>query len=267
MTETGTSTPSLSLSSAQSQPARLTRPDGATIAYHSVSGKGPGVVFIHGFMSDMNGGKAVFLEAWARRTGRAFVRFDQRGHGQSDQRFDEGTIGAWANDVIQVLDHLTEGPQVLVGSSMGGWLMLLAALVRPERVVALVGLAAAPDFTEDLMWQGFDKTARETLAQDGVLLVPSEFSDEPYAITQRLLDDGRDHLVLRAPIPLTCPVRLIHGMKDDSVPWETAPRLLERLESTDVDLTLVKDGEHRLSEPHDLERLRRVLDGVLDQVG
>lgn len=265
MTETGTLSPSLS--SDQSQPARLTRPDGATIAYHSVSGKGPGVVFIHGFMSDMNGGKAVFLEAWARRTGRAFVRFDQRGHGQSDQRFDEGTIGAWADDVIQVLDHLTEGPQVLVGSSMGGWLMLLAALARPERVAALVGLAAAPDFTEDLMWPSFDKTARETLARDGVLRVPSEFSDEPYAITQRLLDDGRDHLVLRAPIPLTCPVRLIHGMRDDSVPWETAPRLLERLESKDVDLTLVKDGEHRLSEPHDLARLQRVLDSVLAQVG
>ena len=265
MTETGTSSPSLS--SDQIQPARLTRSDGATIAYHSVPGKGPGVVFIHGFMSDMTGGKAVFLEDWARRAGRAFVRFDQRGHGRSDQRFEDGTIGAWADDVIQVLDHLTEGPQVLVGSSMGGWLMLLAALARPERIAALVGIAAAPDFTEELMWTLFDDAARETLARDGVLRVPSDYGDEPYPITMALIEQARDHLLLGGPIPLTCPVRLIHGMKDESVPWETAPRLLACLESADVELTLVKDGDHRLSEPHDLARLQRVLDGVLERVG
>ncbi|MBB4287158.1 alpha/beta fold hydrolase [Roseospira goensis] len=255
-----------SAAAAAAAPRRLTRPDGATIAYHSVSGKGPGVVFIHGFMSDMTGGKATFLEAWARRTGRAFVRFDQRGHGQSDGRFEDGTIGAWADDVVQVLDHLTEGPQVLVGSSMGGWLMLLAALARPDRVAALVGIAAAPDFTEDLMWSVFDDAARETLARDGVLQVPSDYGDAPYPITKRLIDEGRDHLLLGGPIPIRCPVRLIQGMKDDSVPWETGRRLMDRLESPDVDLTLVKEGDHRLSEPHDLARLERVLDGALHGV-
>jgi len=251
----------------QSRAQRLTRPDGSTIAYHSVPGKGPGVVFIHGFMSDMTGGKAVFLEDWARQAGRAFVRFDQRGHGQSDERFEDGTIGKWADDVVQVLDHLTEGPQVLVGSSMGGWLMLLAALARPERVAGLVGIAAAPDFTEDLMWEGFDAAARETLTRDGVLTVPTEYGDDPYSITLGLIEDGREHLLLRAPLPIRCPVRLIHGMQDSSVPWETAPRLLDRLESQDVEINLVKAGDHRLSEPHDLSRLQRVLEGLLETVG
>jgi len=251
------------MSEPQSLPGRLVRPDGATIAYHSVPGKGPGVVFIHGFMSDMTGGKAVFLEDWARRAGRAFVRFDQRGHGQSDDRFEDGTIGKWADDVIQVLDHLTEGPQVLVGSSMGGWLMLLAALARPERVAGLVGIAAAPDFTEDLMWPAFDTGARETLHRDGVLAVPSDYGEDPYLITLSLIEEARSHLLLRAPIPLTCPVRLIQGMKDESVPWRTAERLLDRLDSTDVELTLVKDGDHRLSEPTDLARLLGVLEGCL----
>ncbi|WP_299440898.1 alpha/beta hydrolase [uncultured Rhodospira sp.] len=247
-------------------PRRLTRPDGATIAYHATAGKGPGVVFIHGFMSDMTGSKAVHLEAWARRTGRAFVRFDQRGHGQSDERFEDGTIGAWADDLIQVLDHVTEGPQVLVGSSMGGWLMLLAALARPQRVAALVGIAAAPDFTEELMWSLFDDAARATLERDGVLYAPTEYGDDPYPITKRLIDEGRDHLLLGGPIPIRCPVRLIQGMKDESVPWQTAQRLLERLDSDDVDLTLIKSGEHRLSEPHDLARLEAVVEGVLRRV-
>jgi len=248
-------------------PQRLTRPNGATIAYHQVTGKSPGVVFVHGFMSDMTGSKAVFLEDWARRTGRAFTRFDQRGHGASDERFEDGTIGAWADDLIQVLDHLTEGPQIIVGSSMGGWLMLLAALARPERIAGLVGIAAAPDFTEDLMWREFDDAMRETLARDGVLHVPTEYGDAPYPITRGLIEDGRDRLLLGAPIPIRCPVRLIQGMKDESVPWQTAQRLLDRLESADVELTLIKDGDHRLSEPQDLARLERVLQGVLDGLG
>ncbi|SDE18325.1 alpha/beta fold hydrolase [Rhodospira trueperi] len=244
-------------------PRRLTRPDGATIAYHATPGKGPGVVFIHGFMSDMTGGKALHLEAWARRTGRAFVRFDQRGHGQSDGRFEDGTIGAWADDLIQVLDHVTEGPQVLVGSSMGGWLTLLAARARPGRVAALVGIAAAPDFTEELMWSVFDDAARATLERDGVLRVPSEYGDEPYPITKRLIDEGRDHLLLGGPIPIRCPARLIQGMRDESVPWQTAQRILERLDSDDVEATFIKSGDHRLSEPHDLARLERTVEGVM----
>ncbi|KAA5604801.1 alpha/beta hydrolase [Roseospira marina] len=244
-------------------PRRLTRPDGATIAYHTVSGKGPGVIFVHGFMSDMTGGKALFLEHWARRNGRAFVRFDQRGHGVSDGRFEDGTISAWADDLVQVIDHLTEGPQVIVGSSMGGWLMLLAALARPERVAGLLGLAAAPDFTEDLMWSEFDAAARARLARDGVVHVPSDYGDTPYPITRALIEDGRTRTLLGGPIPIHCPVRLIQGMQDESVPWSTAQRLLDRLESSDVELTLVKAGDHRLSELHDLARLERVLTGLL----
>jgi pimeloyl-ACP methyl ester carboxylesterase len=244
-------------------PQRLTRPDGSTIAYRRQPGKGPGVVFVHGFMSDMTGGKALRLDDWARRAGHAFVRFDQRGHGASDDQFEDGTIGAWADDLIQVLDHLTEGPQVIVGSSMGGWLMLLAALARPDRVAGLVGIAAAPDFTEDLMWREFDDAQRETLAREGVVRVPTDYGDAPYPITRALIEEGRDHLLLGGPIPLGCPVRLIQGMRDESVPWETANRLLERLESADVEVTFIKNGDHRLSEPYDLDRLERVLDGLL----
>ncbi len=253
--------------SADPPPSRLARPDGATIAYRATPGKGPGVVFAHGFMSDMTGGKALHLEAWARASGRAFVRFDQRGHGASDGRFEDCTIGAWADDLVCVLDHLTEGPQVLVGSSMGGWLMLLAALARPERIAGLVGVAAAPDFTEDLMWSEFDEAAREALRTQGVVHAPGDHGDGPTPITRRLIDDGRDHLLLGGPVPIRCPVRLIHGMRDESVPPDTALRLLDRLASQDVELTLVKTGEHRLSAASDLERLTDVLDRLLVSLG
>lgn len=247
---------------------RLDRSDGATIAYRATPGKGPGVIFVHGFMSDMSGGKAVHLEAWARARGRAFLRFDQRGHGLSDGRFEDGTISAWADDLIRVLDHLTEGPQVLVGSSMGGWLVLLAALARPERVAGLVGIAAAPDFTEELVWSVFDDAARETLTRDGVFYAPSEYGEEPYPITLGLIEDGRSNLLLNRPaLPIRCPVRLIQGMEDDSVPWMTSQRLLERLQSRDVELTLVKGGGHRLSEPVDLARLTHTLEGLLGVLG
>lgn len=247
---------------------RLDRPDGATIAYRATPGKGPGIIFVHGFMSDMSGGKAVHLEAWARARGRAFLRFDQRGHGLSDGRFEDGTISAWSDDLIQVLDHLTEGPQVLVGSSMGGWLVLLAALARPDRVTGLVGIAAAPDFTEELMWSVFDDAARETLTRDGIFYAPAEYGEEPYPITLGLIEDGRTNLLLTRPaLPIRCPVRLIQGMGDESVPWTTSQRLLERLDSTDVELTLVKGGGHRLSEPVDLARLTSTLDGLLGVMG
>lgn len=249
-----------------SEPDRLTRTEGATIAYHRQPGKGPGVVFVHGFMSDMTGGKALHLEDWARRSGRAFVRFDQRGHGVSDGRFEEGTIGAWADDLIQVLDHATEGPQVVVGSSMGGWLMLLAALARPERVAGLVGIAAAPDFTEDLMWKEFDDRQRAALERDGVVHVPTDYGDAPYPITRALIEDGRERLLLGGRLPIRCPVRLIQGMEDESVPWTTAGRLLECLETPDVEVTLIKSGDHRLSEPHDLARLERVLEDLLERL-
>ncbi len=215
-------------------------------------------------MSDMTGTKATALEAAARARGQAFLRFDYQGHGASSGRFAEGTICRRAEDAIAVLDELTEGPQILVGSSMGGWIMLLAALARPARVAGLVGIAPAPDFTEDLMWTRYGPEVRATLEETGVYHEPSEYGDVPTTITLRLIEDGRRHLMLRDRIALDCPVRLIHGMKDTAVPWETSVRLAETLETDDVELYLIKDGGHRLSGPADLERLFRVVARLTD---
>ena len=246
------------------EPADLERPDGARLAYcrTAASGAGadlPGVIFLGGFVSDMTGTKATALEDHARARGQAFIRFDYQGHGRSSGAFTEGTIGRWAADAIAVLDRLSHGPQILVGSSMGGWIMLLVALARPRRIAGLVGIAAAPDFTEDLMWAGFPAEARARLLRDGVIEMPSDYGEAPYPITLKLIEEARDHLLLRASIELACPVRLIHGSADTDVPWQVSVRLAERLRSDDVELTLVKDGDHRLSAPRDLERLRAVL--------
>ena len=245
----------------------LSRSDGATIAYRNSAGKSPGVVFLGGFASDMTGTKAGALEAACREAGRAYVRFDYSGHGASSGRFEDGTIGRWTEDALAVLDAVCEGRQVLVGSSMGGWIMVLAALARPDRVAGLIGIAAAPDFTEDLMWAGFGQDARRALETDGVWHEPSATGETPLAITRALIDEGREHLVLRGPIAIACPVRLIHGMKDSDVPWTVSLRLAEALPSADVVLTLVREGDHRLSEPADLERLRRTLDALCARIG
>lgn len=238
----------------------VTRGDGSTIAYRRSPGASPGVVFLTGFRSDMTGGKALALEAACRARGRAYLRFDYTGHGQSSGAFTAGTVGTWTDDAVFVLERLTEGPQVLVGSSMGGWIMLLAALRLGARIAGLVGIAAAPDFTEDLIWQEADASVRARLLRDGVWHEPSAYSPEPTPITLALIEEGRRHLLLRAPIPLACPVRLIHGMRDPDVPWQTALRLAERLDTRDVELILVKDGDHRLSTDEDLERLVRIVD-------
>ena len=211
----------------------------------------------------MTGSKATALEAYARRRGQAFLRFDYQGHGQSSGRFEDGTVGRWAEDAVAAFDALTEGPQILVGSSMGGWIMLLAALARPQRVAALLGIAAAPDFTEDLMWRRFPAEVRAAIEQKGVYHLPSDYSESPYPITKHLIEEGRRHLLLNAPIPLRCPVRLLQGQRDPDVPWQTALRLAEKLESDDVEVTLIKDGDHRLSEPQDLARLEATLDRLL----
>lgn len=217
-------------------------------------------------MSDMQGTKALELERYCRAAGRAFVRFDYQGHGESSGEFTDGTIGSWAADAIAVLDACTDGPQILVGSSMGGWIMLLAALARPQKAAALVGIAAAPDFTEDLMWDRFDDAIRETLTRDGVYLQPSEYDDSPYRITRRLIEEGRDHLLLRRPIPLHCPVRLLHGMRDESVPWMTTSRIAEKILAEDVRIFLVKDGDHRLSRDQDIARLKLTVDELLTEI-
>ncbi len=244
----------------------LPRGDGTTIAYNRLAGKNPGVVFLHGFMSDMTGGKAMAVEAFCRRRGQAFVRFDAFGHGVSAGRFEEGCIGRWAADTVAVLDALTEGPQLLVGSSMGGWLMLLAALQRRERIAGLLGLAAAPDFTEELLFEAFDAEQRRTLLAEGEVMVAGYDGEGPYPITRRLIEDGRQHLLLQGPINLSCPVHLIHGQQDASVPWQTALRLQEHLISDDVEVTLAKSGDHRLSEPADIERMLGILESLLQRI-
>jgi pimeloyl-ACP methyl ester carboxylesterase len=249
------------------KPSMLAAPDGATIAYRPTPGKGPGVMFLTGFRSDMQGAKALAVEAFCRAQNRSFVRFDYTGHGESSGAFADGTIGRWTEDAALVLDRATSGPQVLVGSSMGGWIALLLARARPARIAGLVGIAAAPDFTEDLVHDVLDAEARERLARDGRIVMPSAYDPEPCVITRRLIDEGRNHLLLRGPIPVAQPVRLIHGMEDHDVPWRTSIRIAERLASADVEITLVKGGRHRLSEPADLARLRAIVDALLQRIG
>lgn len=249
------------------KPAMLAAPDGATIAYRPTPGKGPGVMFLTGFRSDMRGGKALAVEALCRAQGRACVRFDYTGHGESSGAFADGTIGRWTEDALSVLDRVAKGPQVLVGSSMGGWIALLLARARPERVAGLVGIAAAPDFTEDLVHDVLDAEAKARLARDGQIVMPSAYDPEPCVITRRLIEEGRNHLLLRGPIAIDVPVRLIHGMEDADVPWRTSLKIAERLASADVEVTLVKNGRHRLSEPDDLARLCAILDALLRKIG
>ena len=241
----------------------LPRHDGATIGYHQLAGRGPGVVFLGGLRSEMTGTKASFLDEYCRRNKHAYVRFDYFGHGASSGDLALGTIGRWSEDAIAVLDALTEGRQILIGSSMGGWIMLLAALARIERIHALVGIAAAPDFTEDLVWPQLDAAQRKELWESGAVTLPSQYDPVGYTYRLRLFEDGRRHLVTRAEIPLACPVRLLHGMLDDAVPWQTSLRLAERLRSRDVAVTLVKEGDHRLSRDADLARLGATLDELL----
>ncbi|WP_127900443.1 alpha/beta hydrolase [Solirhodobacter olei] len=245
----------------------LETPQGRRIAYRQRAGQGPGVVFLGGFKSDMEGTKAAHLDAFAARTGRAFLRFDYSGHGSSSGAFEEGAIGDWAEDAAAAISALTEGPQVLVGSSMGGWISLLTARAMPDRVAGLVGVAAAPDFTEDSMWAGFSEEERATLLRDGRLALPSDYSEEPYVITRRLIEEGRDRLVLRQPLALPFPVRLLQGTADTDVPVSVALRLLDHAEGADIRLTLVKGADHRFSTPDCLSLIERAIEEVLARAG
>jgi pimeloyl-ACP methyl ester carboxylesterase len=244
-------------------PSKLTRPDGATIAYQRQAGAAPGIVFLGGFRSDMTGTKAVFLQGYCRRRGQAFVRFDYFGHGASSGDPASGTVGRFAENALAVLDSVTEGPQILVGSSMGGWIMLIAALARPSRIQALVGIAAAPDFTEDLVLPRLEPAQSRELYDTGAVTLPSEYNPAGYTYRLSFFEDGKRHLVMRDPIALECPVRLLHGMEDTAVPWQTSLTLAGRLRSRDVAVTLVKDGDHRLSREPDLARLARNFDGLI----
>ena len=236
----------------------LTRENGTSIAYNKLEGDQPGLIFMSGFMSDMNGSKALALEQHCQERGLAFLRFDYMGHGNSSGNFADGTIGLWAQNALTAFDELTEGPQIIIGSSMGGWMMILTAVSRPERVAGLVGIAAAPDFTEDLLPKQLTKIQLSKIQEDGFVVIPSEY-ETPYTITKTLLDDGTQHLVLRNEIPLDCPVRLLHGLEDTSVPWETALKIQNMVRSKDVEVTLIKNGDHRLSREEDLEKLKKTV--------
>ncbi len=245
-------------------PEHLSLGNGVTLAYHRSPGKAPGVIFLGGFTSDMTGIKATTLEQWCRGRGQAFIRFDYSGHGASSGQFAEGTIGGWAEEAIAVLDQLTTGPQLLVGSSMGAWIMLLTALARPERVVGLLGLACAADFTEYLLWERLDEPLRDRLRRERVISLPSPYG-EPYIIALNLIEESRRHHLLKHPeLPIHCPVRLIHGMSDADVPWRISVQVAEKLSSADVRVILVKDGEHTLSREVDLRLLTRALGELLD---
>ncbi len=243
-------------------PSILTREDGATIAYRYRAGKSPGLVFLGGFMSDMNGTKASYLDSYAAVRGRAYLRFDAFGHGASSGDWNVATVGRWRADAVAVMDELTLGPQIVVGSSLGGWIMLLAVLDRPARIAALVGIAAAPDATETLMWHRFSPEIRAKIRRDGFIDLPSPYSETPYRFTHGLIEEGRQHLVMDKPLPIECPVRLLHGVEDRDVPWQTSLDLMRHVIGSDVVVTLVKTGDHRLSRPCDLDRLAGVLDAL-----
>ncbi len=228
------------------------------IAYKQSLGKSPGIIWCGGLKSDMDGSKASALHKWADEQDRAFLRFDYFGHGVSSGDFRHGTVSRWAADTVQVIDALTQGPQILVGSSMGGWTALLAALARASRIKALVLLAPAPDFTEKLMWANFNDDIRATIMEEGIYYEPSDY-DEPYEISRELIVDGRKNLLLDAPINIKCPVRIIQGMKDTSVPYTHASKIVDALVSPDVELTLVKNGDHSLSGAEDIARMIETL--------
>jgi pimeloyl-ACP methyl ester carboxylesterase len=245
----------------------LTRPDGIRLAYCATEparADDPqplGWLWCGGFRSSMTGGKATALHVAAIEDGRGFVRFDYRGHGGSDGDFDGLVLSDWIEDATLVFDTLTTGPQIVFGSSMGGWVALHLALLRPERVAGLVLIAPAPDFTESLMWRSFSPDVRRTIETEGLWMRPSPYGDGDYPITRALIEDGRRRLLLETPdgapkrVPLTLPIRILHGMADADVPWGIGRAVLEAVDSADVSLTLVKDGDHRLSEPANLTRL------------
>jgi pimeloyl-ACP methyl ester carboxylesterase len=258
--------PLLSSASDADGAQRLSLPGGAYLAYRHRPGRSPGIVFLGGFKSDMTGSKAVRLEAFARARGQAFLRFDYQGHGASSGSFEEGTIGTWMLDAITVLDVLTAGPQVLVGSSMGGWLMLLVARERPERIAGLLGIASAPDFTQDLIWDDLSPSQRQQLSDQGRLELPSDYDAEPYVITRQLIVEGRQHLLLQSPLRLACPVRLVHGTADNDVPFDRSLTLMDAIDHDDVELTLVKNGDHRLSDERGLGIIEATLARLLDRL-
>ena len=243
----------------------LKREDGETIAYLKRDGNAPCLVWLGGFKSDMMGTKAEALDSWAREQRRAYLRFDYFGHGKSSGEFRKGTISRWRDDALDVLDRLCEHPQILVGSSMGGWIAILAALARPDKVKGLLLLAPAPDFTEALMWADMSDEVRRQIMAKGEWQRPSAYGEGPYPITRNLIEDGRKNLLLGGPIALSCPVRILQGMADPDVPWEHAMKLVEKIGGNPV-ITLVKRGDHRLSTEEDLARMKSAVDALVSEI-
>jgi pimeloyl-ACP methyl ester carboxylesterase len=238
--------------------------DQRAIAVRRHDGAAPGLFWLGGYKSDMRGTKAQALADWARQHGRACVRFDYSGHGESGGNFADGTIGRWLDETVAVFDACCRGPQVAIGSSMGGWLALLLARALRERkepasLAGLVLVAPAVDFTEELMWKRFTPEIKRELAETGVWARPSQYSPEPYLVTRQLIEEGRKHLLLGAMIETGCPVRILQGVQDPDVPWQHAKALVARFACDDVVLSLIKDGDHRLSRPEDIERLMRAV--------
>jgi pimeloyl-ACP methyl ester carboxylesterase len=242
---------------------RLSRPDGHEIAFRREDGHGPGIVFFSGFNSSMAGTKASWLAERCRRERRAFIRFDAFGHGESSGRLAEGTVGRWKEDALALLDRLTQGPQILIGSSMGAWIASLVAETRSERIGGFVGIAAAPDFTRELIEPSLSAEARAAIAREGVWLRPSAYDPEPYPIARRALDEAEAHLILARRIRVGFPVRLLHGMADPDVPVSLSLRLMRTLDGPDTSVTLIPGGDHRLSSERDLKLLGRAIDQLL----
>ena len=246
----------------------LNRPSGEVIAYRRLPATSqknlPGLIFLPGFMSDMDGAKALTIENFARESGQSLIRFDYFGHGMSSGKFVDGHIGVWVSDTLAVLDELTEGPQLLIGSSMGGWLMLLTAIARPERITGLIGVAAAPDFTEDLLRKELTQEELKKVSNQGFVSCKSQFGDD-YIYTKALFDEGKKNLVLRDEMPIDCPVRLLHGLSDQVVPWQTALTIQEKMRGIDVEITLLKNGDHRLSTKSDLDSLIDTLANLINR--
>lgn len=245
-----------------SQPKFFKSPQGRRLAYHLTPGSDPCVVFLGGLKSDMEGTKALYLQAWAQEQGRAYLRFDYSGHGQSSGRFEEGCMGDWATDTHEIISALTTGPIVVVGSSMGGWQALLLGKRSGHQIAGMVTIAAAPDFTEDAYWARFTPEQKEQLESVGHVEIASDYM-EPYIISKRLIEDGRAQLVLRSPLVLDFPVRCLQGEADTVVSTEIALRLLQHADCPDMSLTLIKDADHRFSDARCLEMMKAAIDEVV----
>jgi len=249
-------------SSLLTEPLKLKRGAENFIAYNRHHQKNkifPEVLFLGGFKSDMRGTKATYLQNLCQSRGQTVTCFDYFGHGISSGNFTQGTIGRWLSDTLAIIDEVTEGPLVLIGSSMGGWLMTLAALARPERIHGLIGIASAPDFTEELIWASLTESQRLSFVSQGIIQAPSQYENQGFPITLQLVEEGRSHLILPRELPIQCPVHLIHGDSDKDVPPELSLRLAKNIQSDHVTLTFIKGGDHRLNTPIALERLSSLL--------